>query len=92
MVVGHAAPYLIISQSVVRRVCAGQNPGAGMRLGEPVMVPPWSSSAVSDQGQPDRGTGVASVIHRSSNQDGQHAANVRIALHSKGSAFLNRLL
>src|SRR5689334_10517317 len=32
-----------------------------------------------------QGTGVASVIHMSSNQDGQHIASVRIALHNNGS-------
>jgi hypothetical protein len=38
-----------------------------------------------------QGTGVTSVIHKSSNQDGEHAANARIALPSNGWAFFNRL-
>jgi hypothetical protein len=38
-----------------------------------------------------QGTGVASVIHRSSNQDGQHEAKTRIAWHSNGWAFVSRL-
>lgn len=38
-----------------------------------------------------QGTGVASVIHMSSNQDGQSVARVRIAVHSNGCADFNRL-
>lgn len=37
------------------------------------------------------GTGVASVIHRSSNQDGQQAANTRMVLRGNGSAVVSRL-
>ncbi len=39
-----------------------------------------------------RGTGVASVIRRSSNQDGQHAARVRIALHGQGVGVCHTLV
>jgi hypothetical protein len=38
-----------------------------------------------------QGTGVASVIHMSSTQDGQHIASTRIVLHSNGWAAFNRL-
>jgi hypothetical protein len=38
------------------------------------------------------GTGVAPVIHRSSNHKGQHTSSARIVLHTKGYTSRSRLL